>query len=368
MGEFFKKNKWAIIISSVLTLLPIAVGLIIWDKLPPTMAMHWGADGNANGFGGRAFVVFGLPLIMLAVHFLCVTVTLLDKKNYGQNKKLISLTLFIAPVISLFASCVIYTVALGKEMTVGYFTVFLGLMFVVMGNYMPKCKQNSTMGVKIKWTLANEENWNATHRIAGKTWVIGGIIIAFMAFLPLAAQIVSFFVALAVLMIIPYAYSATYYKKQEREGRADPNPPGVLNPKNKPVFIGSIIGAVILAVVLIVVCFTGDIEYICTDSGVSVKADYIEDIFVEYSEIDSIEYRESDKPGMRTYGYGSPRLLMGSFKNDEFGHYTRYSYAFGGGCIVIKSDDAVLVIGAENDDETLALFESICGGMEALAK
>lgn len=62
-----KKNKSRIIISSIIILLPMIFGLIMWDKLPDTMTTHWGADGNADGFSGKVFAVFGLPSEVFAI-------------------------------------------------------------------------------------------------------------------------------------------------------------------------------------------------------------------------------------------------------------------------------------------------------------
>lgn len=360
MLDFLKKNKWKILITSLLTLLPIAVGLILWDKLPLTMSTHWGGDGNADGTAGKTFVVFGFPLIMLCVHLVCVAVTALDKGNRNQNKKVLSLVFYIGPVISFFASGTIYAAALGAELDVSIFiTVLLGLAFIGIGNYMPKCKQNSTIGIKLKWTLANEENWNVTHRLTGKVWVIGGIVIMAMAFLPIAALIPAFFAVLAVLMLIPLSYSAIYYKKQVREGRADPNPPALISKNNKPILVGTVIGGIILAAALIVVCFTGDIEFVCTDTAITVEADYFDDLTVEYSHIISVEYRESDRAGMRQYGFGSPRLLMGKFKNEEFGNYTRYSYTGDGAAVVLTTESGVLVLGGKDAEATYAVYEAL---------
>ena len=65
-----KKKKRTLVLTSLLTLSPILIGLLLWNKLPEQMTTHWGADGVADGWSGRPFAVFGLPLIMLAVQWL----------------------------------------------------------------------------------------------------------------------------------------------------------------------------------------------------------------------------------------------------------------------------------------------------------
>ena len=110
-----KKNKSRIIISSIIILLPMIFGLIMWDKLPDTMTTHWGADGNADGFSGKVFAVFGLPAITLILHFVCLLFTLFDKKQKEQNPKALGMIFWILPVVSLFTNGIMYRTAFGKE-------------------------------------------------------------------------------------------------------------------------------------------------------------------------------------------------------------------------------------------------------------
>ena len=58
-----KKYKTTIIITTLITLLPIVIGLFLWNKLPDTLATHWGSDGTANGWSSKTFSVFGMPLM-----------------------------------------------------------------------------------------------------------------------------------------------------------------------------------------------------------------------------------------------------------------------------------------------------------------
>ena len=80
-----KKNKFRVIISSIIILLPILFGILMWNDLPDIITTHWGADGNADGFSGKVFAVFGLPFIHLVLHFVCLLFTSLDKKQKEQN-------------------------------------------------------------------------------------------------------------------------------------------------------------------------------------------------------------------------------------------------------------------------------------------
>ena len=210
-----KKNKKKIILSSAIILLPVLFGLIIWNQLPDQIATHWGINGEPDGWSSRGFAVFTLPLILLAAHWICIWVTALDPKNKRQTPKAFDLIFWITPVISLSVNSLIYITALGKDIDLtSIMFIVLSIIFIIIGNYLPKCKQNYTIGIKVPWTLNNEENWVATHRFAGKVWVAGGILFLPCIFLPSTVMFVALFILILFLAGIPMIYSYLYYKKQ----------------------------------------------------------------------------------------------------------------------------------------------------------
>ena len=202
-----KANKKTLIITSIVTILPVLIGIICWNRLPEVMATHFGFNNEANGFSSKAFAVFGLPMILLAVLWVGAFVTAHDPKRQNISPKMFSLMLWIAPVISLVAATTIYPVNLGYELDIAFFSELLvGLMFIIIGNYLPKARQNYTIGIKIPWTLANEENWNRTHRLAGYLWMICGILmilISLTRFVP-AEWLVGIFL---IMVLVPCIYS-----------------------------------------------------------------------------------------------------------------------------------------------------------------
>ncbi len=355
-----ENNKWKLLVSSVAILLPILAGLILWNELPEQMTTHWGVDGNADGWSSRTFAVLGLPLILLALHWVCIFITSKDPKNKGQNKKMFGMVLWICPIVSIFASGITYAAAFGKEFNMNIIGLLLiGLMFVVIGNYLPKCKQNYTIGIKVKWTLANEENWNATHRFGGKVWVIGGLLLMACAFLPEALIPWVLIIALTIMAAIPVVYSYAYYKKQVAAGTA---PEKAIIPMGKwSKLISTVlpIGVAIMMAVLLVVCFTGNVEVQYGDTSFTLEASYWSDLTVEYAAIDSIEYRESCDAGSRINGFGSPRLSLGAFQNAEFGNYTRYSYTQSDSCVVLNVDGKILVVSGANVESTKVIYENL---------
>lgn len=209
-----KKNLKKIILTSVITLLPIVVGLVFWNKLPNEIPTHFNLAGEADGWSSKAFAVFGLPAFMLAMHIICTIATSFDPKHKNIDGKPLNLVLWICPVTSVIVAIVTYPTALGYKMNVTFIMlVFMSLLFIIIGNYLPKCRPNYTIGIKIPWTLDDEENWNKTHRFAGKLWVICGVITLITAFFNIPWVC---FALIGVITIVPMVYSYILYKNKKQ--------------------------------------------------------------------------------------------------------------------------------------------------------
>ena len=354
------KNKKYWLITSAVTLLPILLGLLLWNRLPDRLPTHYGIDGAADGWSGKGFAVFGLPLIMLAFHGIIYAATRLDKQNRGHNEKVLNLVGLIFPVMSIVNAVHIYSRAMDMELNLSSILfVPLGLMFIFIGNWLPKIKQNSTLGIKIRWTLYNEENWNKTHRFSGYCWVFGGVLFCLMGFVPEKTLVWLLPLQVLLLAVVPMVYSWQLAKKQQREGTWTESEVNK-NLKKHPVVMALSLAAVALILAgTAVLMFTGDIDYTCTDTALTIRADYHQDSTVPYDNIDAIEYRESAPAGVREWGFASARLMLGWFHNDEFGGHTRYSYVGTEAYIVLTCGEDVLVLNARDEAMTRALYEML---------
>ena len=206
-----KKHLPLLIITSIVILLPILVGLLLWNQLPDALPNHWNAAGEVDGYSSKPVAVFAMPLILLAVHWLAAVVTQTDPKKRNQPEKVKILVFWLIPAISLLVNLFTYSAALGKALRVEMIMpIFMGLLFLVIGNYLPKCKQNYTVGIKLPWTLHSEENWNKTHRLAGWLWVGGGLLCLVAGFLGMFLLTVP---VLLVMALVPMIYSYILYKK-----------------------------------------------------------------------------------------------------------------------------------------------------------
>ncbi len=209
-----KQNKLKTVISTLVTLLPILVGIILWDKLPEKVAIHYNVNNVADGWCSKAFAVFALPLFMAALHLFGLLATSLDPKYNNIGKKPISLVFWLVPSLTLVVMSLTYAIALDVKLEVGFVVLlFVGVLFIIMGNIMPKTKQNFSFGIKIPWTLNDEDNWNKTHRIAGFTMVIAGVVTILTSFLQ---NLFIIFAVILVMVAVPMIYSYLHYKKRSK--------------------------------------------------------------------------------------------------------------------------------------------------------
>ena len=170
-----KQHKKMLILTSVITLLPIFIGLLLWRQLPASVATHFGVDNQPDGYCSKAFAVFGLPVMMLFFHLICIVATNIDPKRKNISKKVFHVVMWICPVISLVNCNILYVYNLGYKLNIGFVCgLFVGILYLILGNFIPKVKPNYSIGFRIPWALNDSDNWYHTHRFGGKCMVIGG--------------------------------------------------------------------------------------------------------------------------------------------------------------------------------------------------
>jgi len=221
MTDNNKSNmKPVIILGGLLTLASMIAGFLAYPHLPEKVPTHWNFSGEIDGWGSAWQGAFLFPLIMLGLLVLMVVLPKIDpkKRNYAQMSKAYSA---IVLVIMVFFT-VMYFGTLGAAL--GYFEgvpslvqIGVGALFIIIGNYMGKLKHNYFMGIKTPWTLANEEVWYKTHRMAGPFWVFGGILFMVSSLLPETYMSKIIFIVIIGLAAIPVGYSYVIYKKLEKK-------------------------------------------------------------------------------------------------------------------------------------------------------
>ena len=205
-----KSEKIKLTVSFLVILVPAIVGLIVWNRLPDELPIHYNYKGDADNYAAKWFAVVAIPLFLCLLQAFCLFVSYKMSKQAAAY----SIVLVICPFISLLIGAASLLPPLGMAFDAGiYIPFFLGILFCIIGNIMPKVSRNKTMGIKLPWTLKNDEVWNKTHRLAGFLWFFGGICVAVCAFLPSLARVIAVSTIFAAMILVPTVYSYVIYKK-----------------------------------------------------------------------------------------------------------------------------------------------------------
>ena len=192
--------------------IPTFVGVLIASQLPEQIAIHFNFSGVADGFANKWTVIFGMPCLMAVIHAIVLFGVCNDPKRNNIGSKMTRLVFWMIPVFSVVLMSVIYGIAIGWDVNILSVTgVLIGVLFMVLGNYMSKNRQNYTVGIRTPWTLNSHENWNRTHRVAGKIWVLLGLLAIVCSFIE---GLVNYIIlAIIICSFIPVVYSFYLYKK-----------------------------------------------------------------------------------------------------------------------------------------------------------
>ena len=214
-----KNNSYNLFIALVLLAIPIAYATYLYPHLPAQIPTHFNIYGEADQWGEKSSIFLG-PGIMATVglftFFILSNIKHIDPKKFkaeddGLFKKF---ALFMVAFLSILGLIITFSSTGGKINITKLLLPFIGLAFAAMGWYMPKLHQNYFAGFKLPWTLENEDNWNETHKVAGKVWVYGGLIQAIGSFtLPSAAGLIVFMSAIIPMVLIPTVFSYRMFKR-----------------------------------------------------------------------------------------------------------------------------------------------------------
>lgn len=209
-----KINKKLVLFTSILILLPSLVGCVFWNQLPEEIPTHFNLLGQADGYNHKMSAIFGLPTLMLLMHWLLLFLMIKDPKSSNISSKIQVLIYWIIPFVSCLSMISIFGESLGYSMMSGLLAqIFMGLVMIVIGNYLPKTHRNYIIGIRLPWTLENDENWRKTHRLAGKIWVLGGLLLFLNSFVQLYVYWV-FFLTLLLVVLMPGVYSYQLSKSE----------------------------------------------------------------------------------------------------------------------------------------------------------
>lgn len=206
------------VITTLVCLLPMIFSALVYRDLPDQMAVHWGVDNQPDGWASKPFAAFGLPVFLAALNLLCHIGSNRIGGEERQPKALLLFCKWLPALLSLILVPITLLIALGKEINVGGIACgIVGVALLLVGNYMPKCRKNRTMGIKLPWTLADEENWDKTHRLAGPLWMLFGVVTLAAAFFLNEAPWLGWLVVaiLFLVVLVPLFYSYVLFRKKK---------------------------------------------------------------------------------------------------------------------------------------------------------
>ena len=208
----------------LIMLLPAVYLAIVWTGIPQTVPMHFDLNGNVDQYGTKTDLLI-MTAVLTGLNMLAYLAILniykIDPKKYAaQNKERLqrigfSVALYLAAV----SAMLIYVISTNHvDIVMKFVFIAMGLLFALIGNNMYNLKPNYFAGMRLPWTLENEDNWRATHHVAGRLWFFGGFVIALLAFvLNEQWSVYSTFIALSFLILIPVIYSYRYYKRSQQK-------------------------------------------------------------------------------------------------------------------------------------------------------
>jgi len=200
------------------------VSIYFYTHFPAVVPTHWGINGEVDAWSSRAIGAFLFPGIIIFTYSIFLFLPMLDpkKERYEQFEKVYGVFKNTIIVFMAIAYFITGLYALGYNIAVGrIMPMMIGVLFIILGNYMGKLKSNWFVGIKTPWTLSSEDVWNKTHNFGGKVFVISGLIIFFMDWYPVSVRLYIFIATIILLVFGTFAYSYYLFIKEKKHGKND---------------------------------------------------------------------------------------------------------------------------------------------------
>ena len=209
------RSRW---FGLVITAIAVAMSIWAYGQMPPTVATHWSLNGTPDGFSSRLVAVLIIPGVTLAMTGLFNVLPKLDPRGENYAKFFGTYWLICNTVIAfmliahamIVASGIGYPIRIDRLMPVG-----IGLLFIVLGNYLTRVEPNWFIGIRTPWTLSSDTVWRKTHRTGGYLMVLGGLLVAACAVLPHGAFVPLLITAILLMSVIPIVQSYILWRREK---------------------------------------------------------------------------------------------------------------------------------------------------------
>ncbi|WP_390410625.1 DUF1648 domain-containing protein [Lacticaseibacillus jixiensis] len=209
------KDKWrTLLITSAVIVAVIFYGVSQYETLPQMMVTHWGIDDQPNGWMPKAMVVYGVPVMMLLIHWFCMGVTYYAAAHGQGAPRMERVLAWFFPVSTIVVYVIMIRYAQGHAVNVRLWAIALvGAMFIFLGNYLPTVPATSPrkgwigFGFHVPWQVTNPAGALKTLRVLGYVMVAGGVLLLGSLFFAPAASVVALVIVIAAIVVMmPLSY------------------------------------------------------------------------------------------------------------------------------------------------------------------
>lgn len=204
-----------------IVLLPFIYLAYIWNQLPEKVPMHWDIKGDIDRYGDKIellLIPFLLPVLVYVI-FLVVPKIDPKKKLHKMGNKLQNLKVLMTIFMSVLALFIIYSAKNNTFTNPNYILLLIGVLYIILGNYFKTIKANYFIGIRTPWTLESETVWKETHKLGGKMWFVGGLLVVLSSMvLDKQANSTLFLIITGIITIIPVLYSFMLFRKETKNG------------------------------------------------------------------------------------------------------------------------------------------------------
>ena len=215
MGAHFKKiimktNLQKELPLIIIVLIPFVYLAYVWNSLPEKVPLHWNMEGEIDRYGEKSELILIPVLLPLLIYVLFTIIPRIDPKRKIKNmgNKYTILKSIMTIFMSALAMIIIYAALNETLYNPNYIVLLIGILFALLGNYFKTLRANYFIGIKTPWTLENETVWKETHKLAGKLWFAGGLLIVLTSILLDKKTNFTLFAVITVFItVVPVVYS-----------------------------------------------------------------------------------------------------------------------------------------------------------------
>jgi uncharacterized membrane protein len=220
IGGNEEKNMTSRWIGLVLIVAATVFGVAVMNQLPERVPIHWGINGQVDGYASRTVAVWFMPIVSVGVWLLLAFVPQRDpiNKNYASMRGTTqrfnnAIVLFLCLVHGvILMNALDWPISMPRAILIG-----TGMLFVILGNELGRLRRNSWFGIRLPWTLADEEVWRQSHRVGGRIMLVAGLLMVVVSLITPVVVMMGLYISIVFGMtigLIGYSYWVAMQKSR----------------------------------------------------------------------------------------------------------------------------------------------------------